>query len=52
MSNLGRTTPQEWRLFIALGLPEALRAALTHEQELVAGGGATRRPGCDHWGCT
>ncbi len=33
MSNLGRTTPQQWRLFIALRLPAALRTALTHEQE-------------------
>ena len=39
MSNRGRTTPQEWRLFIALGLPEALRAALTHEQERLQAAG-------------
>ena len=39
MSNLGRTTPQEWRLFIALGLPEALRTALTHEQERLQAAG-------------
>lgn len=39
MSNLGRTTPQEWRLFIALGLPAALRTALTHEQERLQAAG-------------
>lgn len=39
MSNRGRTTPQEWRLFIALGLPEGLRAALTHEQERLQAAG-------------
>lgn len=39
MSNRGRTTPQEWRLFIALGLPEVLRTALTHEQERLQAAG-------------
>ena len=39
MSNLGRTTPPEWRLFIALGLPAALRTALTHEQERLQAAG-------------
>ncbi len=39
MSNLGRTTPQQWRLFIALRLPAALRAALTHEQERLQAAG-------------
>ena len=39
MSNRGRMTPQEWRLFIALGLPEVLRTALTHEQERLQAAG-------------
>lgn len=39
MSNLGQTTPQQWRLFIALGLPEVLRTALTHEQERLQAAG-------------
>ena len=39
MSNLGRMPPQQWRLFIALELPAALRAALTHEQERLQAAG-------------
>ena len=39
MSNLGQATPQQWRLFIALELPAALRAALTHEQERLQAAG-------------
>ena len=39
MSNLGQAKPQKWRLFIALGLPEALRTALTHEQERLQAAG-------------
>ncbi len=39
MSNLGRITPQKWRLFIALELPAALRAELRHEQERLQAGG-------------
>ena len=39
MSNLGRDTPQQWRLFIALGLPTGLRAALVREQERLQAAG-------------